>query len=140
MSHKINIPGIGNIEYCDSKNENYTFYTFGSIRWQISDKYGWAIGKDVLRDIKIDDVLGNKIIENCMYNIYLRKEDESGWGQYSITFDKKIIKLYSTSTSDSSLRIDLKCDSFEDAEKFVIMLMDGNNLTLSPISQAGFKQ
>ena len=130
----INIFG-NTIEYQSGiYNEKYLVHE--SLRWHITDVYGWDMNQSEIREMKLDEILESKKESSYLYNLSLRKKDEDGWGHYTITFNGKVLKLYST--SDGPLRIELKCDSFEKADDLVHMLIEGNNLSLFPVSEASF--
>ena len=110
----INIFG-NTIEYQSGiYNEKYLVHK--SLRWHITDVYGWDMNQSEIREMKLDEILESKKESSYLYNLSLRKKDEDGWGHYTITFNGKVLKLYST--SDGPLRIELKCDSLNRFKMF----------------------
>lgn len=137
----INIFG-NKIEYNDVVIETQ-FLIVGKLRWKMCDQYGWDIDKSTARDLKLDQVLNDENFTDIDYCLALRKLDESGWGQYNIilNFKKNILNFYSLSEDSSDkLRIKLKCIDFEQAEKLIDMLCEGNNLEICPVNISNFKK
>lgn len=116
------------------------FKKCGTIKWEVTDQYGYTVDPDVIRDQKIGEILdtpspdlfGKKL--EITYMINLKKPDEGGWGgQYSIVFipNKKMLKLYPLS-NDRGERISLICNKLEDCEDLVKMITDGNKMNIMP--------
>lgn len=120
------------------------FKVMGSLRWEMTDYYGYPVELSQIRNERIDGLLSAQSDvhqEDIRYSLSLRKIDEDGWGHYNIDWYQGKLTLYSTVYDDSQphLRIKLNSDSFERSEELVGLLIQGNNLELMPVSRADFK-
>lgn len=128
------------MSYKDKNKESY-YLVKGGLRWEVTDNYGWPISKSETRDVIISEVLSSISDKKLEYNISIKKNDEEGWGQYTALFNGKKLKIYSLADDDSTshLRVNFNCSSFEEAEKLINLVMDGNNMELYPVSKSSFK-
>ena len=108
------------------------FKECGSLRWEVTDRYGDYLPPDIIRDDRISEVLDEGSSLEVIYTINLKKLDESGWGQYSIVFEPKnqTLKLYPL--SDGDIRVNLVSKTLQESENFVEMLCKGNNMEVMP--------
>jgi len=108
------------------------FKECGSLRWEVTDRYGDYLPPDIIRDDRISEVLDEGSSLEVIYTINLKKLDESGWGQYSIVFEPKnqTLKLYPL--SDGDIRVNLVSKTLQESEKLVEMLCSGNNMQVMP--------
>lgn len=121
------------------------FKVIGSLRWEMTDHYGYPVELNQIRNDRIDSVLSNvqsdDVLESVRYSLALVKRDGSGWCHYNIDLYGGKLNLYSTvdDESTSHLRIKLNCSDFVTAESLVKLLCQSNNMELMPVSRCDFK-
>jgi type II restriction/modification system DNA methylase subunit YeeA len=113
-------------------------HNVGGLSWEVTDKYGWPVEKDAIRDAKINVIIGeSNTYEDCVYNISLSSKDHD---MYKIILDlsTKKFDFYTLGSiggqANKELRISFKCDSFSRADELIKLIMEGNNLELTPVS------
>lgn len=102
----------------------------GKYRWDITDEYGWDIDKCASRDIKISDILSEKNQNKFLCKLSLHRPGDMyiciAWFS---EYDKKI-SFNSHNSNDISIKF--RCASLIEANKFVDLVCDGNNLVVMP--------
>lgn len=112
-------------------------HNVGGLSWEVTDKYGWPINKNNIRDAKINVIIGESdSYEDCIYNISLQSKDHD---MYRVNLDLSAKKfefftLVSFGGANTELRISFKCDSFSRADELIKLIIEGNDLELTPIS------
>ena len=114
-------------------------HNVGGLSWEVTDKYGWAVEKDAIRDAKIDMIIGNTdYYDDCVYNLCLSSKDHD---MYKVILDlsSKKFDFFTLGSiggeANKELRISFKCDSFSRADELIKLIMEGNDLELTPISK-----
>jgi hypothetical protein len=123
----------------DLKINNRNFKICGEYRWEITDKYGYSLSNDFIRDSKINNILdiSNEKDLDVSYQIGLRRT-EDGWGLYQISFKSKDQKLKLYPLADGDIRVDLPCKTLQDCEYLVKLLCKGNNMEVQPAYISSF--
>jgi hypothetical protein len=128
-----------------SEEEPRQYKLSGSLKWEMTDRYGYPVKLSEIRGERIDTVLSNQsdgvTSQSIRYSISLKKLDEDGWGHYNCDVYEGKLSLYSTIGDGSNhIRIKLKCEDLVRAEELVQLLIEGNNLEVMPVHRAGFKR
>lgn len=114
-------------------------HNVGKLSWEVTDQYGWPIGIDVIRDAKIDEIIGvSDAYEDCIYNISLQSKDHDMY-RVNLDLSAKKFEFFTLGSfggaANTELRISFKCGSFSKAEELINMIMEGNDLELTPVSK-----
>lgn len=113
-------------------------HNVGGLSWEVTDKYGRPVNKDNIRDAKISVIIGESdSYEDCIYNIYLQSKDHD---MYRVNLDLSAKKfdfftLGSFGGANIELRISFKCGSFSRADELIKLIIEGNDLELTPVSK-----
>lgn len=113
-------------------------HNVGGLSWEVTDRYGWPVGKDAIREAKIDLIIGNSYnYEDCIYNISLQSKDHDIY-RVILDLSKKKFDFFTlgsfAGSANNELKISFKCNSFSRADELIKLIMEGNDLTLTPIS------
>ena len=112
-----------------------TYYEKNKYRWEMTDEHGWEVSKEDLRDNRINQVLGSEKNIDILYKVYLKKTDESGWGQYIGLYKPKDKKLVIYPVSESGgVRVSFIAEDIEECETYVDLVCKGNSMELMPVN------
>lgn len=122
-----------------TRKSNSMRHNVGKLSWEVTDKYGWPVNKDNIRDAKISVIIGESdSYEDCIYNISLQSKDHDMY-KVSLDLSTKKFDFFTLGSfgggANRELRISFKCGSFSKAEELINMIMEGNDLELTPISK-----
>lgn len=103
----------------------------GKYRWDITDEYGWDIDKCASRDIKISDILSEKNQNKFLCKLSLHRPGDMyiciAWFS---EYNQNISFVSQDNSNDISIKF--RCASLIEANKFVDLVCDGNNLVVMP--------
>lgn len=120
------------VEINEIKQEKNSAYIYGKkYRFKITDKNGWDIKPEILRDMRIDSLLeNNNQTDDVCYFLYLHREDS--FDNAFVIFDpvKKILSI-----AGDNIKIKFNCNSIFEAEEILEFLLEPNGYTVAPVNK-----
>jgi hypothetical protein len=118
-----------------------TRHEVGDISWEVTDKYGHPVEKEDIRDARIDTLFGDKA-PDFMYNICLSgNDDRTTMYRAVLNFREGKMDFFTVGSfggdAGKELSMSFKCNSFTKADELISMIMEGNDLELTPASRSG---
>ena len=123
---RVNLP-FGNS--VDIKEPVQSEYQIGrKYRFKITDKYGWDISKSQARDMRLSSVLDEQSDE-VLYHMYLTRPGKMETAVVYIDLGKSELKI-----GGADVEVKFKCKSLQEAESLVELILEPNNLEVSPVN------
>ncbi len=118
-----------------------TRHEVGNLSWEVTDKYGWPVEKAAIRDARIDSLLG-ETASDFIYSICLSGKEDRTMHRAVLNFREGKMDFFTMGSfgggAENELRMSFRCASFSKADELIRMIMEGNDLELTPASRSGF--
>lgn len=109
-------------------NNNKIYIEGETIRWEALDKYGWALNEADIREMTINDILGE---DNNLKNLLLLVNvhgKESGFNRNLITYIDGVLRIGVGNSNGIKFKMDI-----DKIDKFVSNIILDNEWELPPL-------
>ena len=113
---------------------NSLFFKTSFCNWEILDKYGGELEKEIIRDIRLDEILSNTFNLRFNYFASLKSIKSHIFDSFGCLYepDKKNLRIYPLYGNANHPNVSFKCKDLNEAEYYLNMICKNEDLKIVP--------